>query len=164
MFNRSFLVGCGVSGGGPTEPHKFWRILSIQTPTYSGSPSTQEIEEIELRATIGGADQTVPGGIVTADSTLSAAPAYQPVNAIDNYMGAGGLEWASATGLGSWIAYEFPSPVIVREVAVGVPQSAINPNGLAFQYSDDGVNYSTSKEFTGISAFTAHVFKTFVLF
>lgn len=181
MLNRNFLVGCGISGGGATEPHRYWRLRSTQAlnpndPYYE----SVNIRELEFRAVATGTaaltadDQTSAWGaratpITDVDAwnypcfsspTISGntVPAYQPYGAFDNYDGTlNAYSWIPTPGDNGdytdiYIGYDFETPVVVREVLVVLRNAYEGMRGIAFEYSDDKVEWHVSKEFRDLMA------------
>lgn len=144
MFNRSFLVGCGVGGG---MAHKFWRLYFI---TKGSGADYASAYEIEMRATPGGSDQCT-GGAATASSTDSV---YVPGRAFDNNTGSV-YAWISAAGLANqWIAYEFPEPVSVAELwymPYYFGSVLYGPSEFSIEYSDNGSDWTRLKTFSGLT-------------
>lgn len=128
-------------GGG--DEHLYWRIVSTAAPYPLFNAA-----EIEMRASVGGADQC-NGGTAAASSNSFGAPAW----AFDNST----AQWTSSDPLPQWIAYQFPSPVAVHEVALTCATHLLSaplasPTALDVEWSNDGTTwYST----TGGVGFTA---------
>lgn len=127
-----------MAGGRPLAPvvstpaHLYWR-LNITANNYGYSTSAAEIE---MRATVGGADQC-NGGVVTASSgsaTMAAAFDNNPATA-----------WESGSEGSWWIQYEFPSPVSVGELMLQCKADSYNSiaRNFSLQYSDDAVTWGT---------------------
>jgi hypothetical protein len=134
--------GGGGGGGGPVGDgaHTYWRVLwPGVTNGYAG------VAEMEMRATDGGADQC-SGGTPIASGYYESHPSFAPANAFDNSTSS---EWAAqTTGGEAWLGYQFASPVEVRQVhmapRLGQPEQL--PRQGRFQFSDDGVSWTTAWE------------------
>lgn len=123
--------------------HKYWRInIFARNNASSGNVS---IAEIEMRATVGGADQC-NGGTASASSTNGTAVADR---AFDN---ATGVAWESLV-CPVWIMYEFVDPVDVAEIQIW-PRSALysfSPKDFALEFSDDGVNFTAAVYYSNVT-------------
>lgn len=153
---RQFGQPTSGGGGGGGEAHPHWRIYVTDTPRGDYAA----LAEIEFRATAGGANQAVGG---TASTNGQYSGAYAVENAFD---GSASTVYASNANLPKWIAYQFPSPVVVGEVAIrGVPASYgvqnESPRGFDIEYSDDGVSWVTAKSVAGESTWAYGELRTF---
>lgn len=98
----------GGGGGGGLISASKWRIRATSQYNPTGNLSGNEIE---MRATIGGADQCT-GGTPISSSDFDGS--YANTNAFDNNLS---TTWASLGGMpGAWIGYDFGSPVTVAEI------------------------------------------------
>lgn len=97
-----------------------WRLYVTEFVTFfSGS----QVSELEMNATVGGADQCTGG---TATSSSGASPA----NAFDNNV-ATYFEWNVAAP--QWLQYTFASPVSVAEFALTSKQGVYGCKAFALQ-------------------------------
>lgn len=124
--------------------HLHWRVLVLANRTTN---TTTAIQELEMRATPGGAQQCV-GGTATGSSQFDFGSG--PEKAFDgNYTNISSGCWASEDGAKpQWVAYQFPSAVKVLELAIW-PQNRSDlasraPGVFQLQYSDDGSSWSNA--------------------
>ena len=116
--------------------YKYWRIYITQgcpAETYT------HYAEIEMRATLGGADQCT-GGIATASSEY--AGDYYASNAFDDNVSS---VWHTNVSniIGEWIQYEFLTDVYVEEITMLARSTfgARTPIGYILQASNNGVDW-----------------------
>ena len=138
------------------DVHAHWRVRITDTPRGNYAA----LSEIEFRATPGGVSQATGG---TASTNGSYSGAWGAENAFD---GLSSTSYASNEGLPKWIAYQFPLPVQVAEVAIrGVPASygAMNesPRGFDIQWSDDGSDWITALSVSGLGTWAYSEVRTF---
>ena len=153
--------------------YRYWRIYVTLTDAGAGSGGVQ-INEIELRATVGGSDLTTPSTPSSASSTL--APGYGPAQMVNNFLL--GAPWASSgspsVGTPAWARFDLGTAQIVREVAIhpaGKPDeegSSIGsalyaPRNFIIQGSSDDTNFTDVKAFTGQTAWSNAAFRNFAL-
>lgn len=116
--------------------HLYWR---INVTANAGDASLLSIAEMEMRATVNGADQCV-GGTASASSSFSAD--YLPSRIFDN----DALTfWFSGSGIKTgWVKYQFPSPVDIVQYTIQAYHSnaARSPSAWTFEYSDDNINWT----------------------
>lgn len=147
MFNRSFLVGCGVGGG---SAHRYWRVRNTQQTTVGGSNYNFAVAEIEMRSVSGSsASDLCLGGTAIAGSSSGSYPAS---NAFDNNTG---TDWiAATTGIGESIGYDFGAPVAPVELWIypfNLLSAVEQAPALAIDYSDNGTNWTQHLEYTGLT-------------
>jgi hypothetical protein len=147
MILNSYRYAAGGGGGG----HAYWRIYI--TAVQGGTGPNCSIGEMEFRATPGGADQA-SGGTAIANGFFDP---YTPASAFDN---SNFTRWASPGGQPSWLGYQFPSPVVVEQVAVRAPDidnyaSSQMIKDFEFQWSDDGSSWTTAATYSGESTLAA---------
>lgn len=141
------------SGGGAAPPatYTFW---SVQVVEPQGGVSTIcSIGELEMRATVGGADQCM-GGTATASSVFMP---YDAPSAFDNNTL---TRWASQPSQPSRITYQFPAPVSVSQLLIQAPDagnyaSSQMIKSFNLQYSTNGTDWTTALSVTGESTMTA---------
>lgn len=135
----------GINTGASNVQH--WRI------NVSGNAwPTVGIAEIELRATVGGADLT-GAGLGTAFASSFWNSSYLVGNAFDND---NATVWQSDNaGFPQHVGYVLNTPAIVRQVAIRtsptgspVPANA-GPRDFTIEFSDDGVRWFVVKSVTG---------------
>lgn len=113
----------------------YWRLYI----TANNGGGNTNAAEIELRGTVGGADQCT-GGTVT-QSSFFAAP-YMGSAAFDNN---NATMWV-ATSLPAWVQYQFASAVDVAEYTIRVRNDGFEveaPQTWELQSSPDGSTWST---------------------
>lgn len=134
--------------------HLYWRIniTASNDTTYTG------ITEVELRATVGGADQCSGGTAWASGSTGSAEDAQY---AFDNTTA---NRWAVQTPLNSWLMYQFASPVSVAEYTIQGRETFTGQslNSWTLEYSDDGYNWGIADARNGVT-FSSLEVKTYTL-
>ena len=115
---------------------RYWKWQSIV-----GTGGGQNIGELEMRATLSGADQT-GSGTATASSTFGSNPGtYDPSKAVDN--NASTLWSSNGDQNTSWWMYDFGSATTVKEIAFKL-RNDINTQYSTYykwMYSDDGTNW-----------------------
>lgn len=121
---------------------RYWRVLVLATRT--ADTYAAQIAEIQLRATVGGADQTTSGGgSPTASSTNTGSSA---ANCFDN---SASTNWVSLLDavLPQWVRYDFGSDVDIAEVAIQAgdtsARAARAPRTFFLQSSPDDTNWSS---------------------
>jgi hypothetical protein len=131
--------------------HRLWRVLGEVTGTTS-----IQLDEIELRATSGGADQVpVQSGAVGGSTgrTIKSADAggNEAWRVFDNTTGS----WFTSNGSGvnQWVGFVFQDPVKVEEVSIKCASNASRaPTIIRIEYSDDGGStWTQQKRITGLS-------------
>src|SRR5688572_7242436 len=113
--------------------HRYWRIYA----TAGNGESNMGLAEIQLRASLGGADETGSG-------TASASSGTSPGNLVDN---SDATTWTTTGGAyPHWWAYDFGSgnDKDISEIAINArAQIRFAPTEFQLQYSDDGSGYTT---------------------
>lgn len=114
------------SGGGGAGAHRYWRLYFPNTEP--GFNYYVAVAEVEMRATVGGADLCSGG---TASASMSSADAYK---AFDNDTG---TSWAGSSGAGDkWLSYDFG--VARNVVQFKITNAGSNfQQGVKLQWSDD---------------------------
>lgn len=157
LIINPYRYGGGGGGGGPD--HIYWR-LRFQDGIAGGGNARLSLQEVEMRATVSGADQCT-GGTAFASSQLDGLRV--PANAFDN--NTSGNEWASGNDqyYNSHLGYQFASSVVVAEISVKCGSNANEaPLSIMVEHSDDGSTYTRFAEITGLS-WTSGETKTFDL-
>jgi len=141
--------------------HRYWRIAVTNTH----GDNVVSLEEVEFRATAGGADLTGSGAALGTNNV-----GYAPSGAFDNNAV---TIWAASASLGAeggvgdgnssnhmaWVGYDFGAgtPVDVREVLIqsraGFAGQA--PKNILIQFSDDATLWITAETFWDIPAWSA---------
>ena len=138
------------------EPHVYWRIR--YTSTQSGSYCSAG--EIEMAATVGGADQCSGGtGFATATGGGSAV-SY----AFDNNPATAWYSFAPPQAVG----YAFPSAVSVVSVRITAENGnfagpSASPKSFTIEHSDNGSSWVVAATVTGQPDWTAGEVRTFNL-
>lgn len=116
--------------------HRYWRLM---TGTRADTSLSIAIAELQLRGSIGGPNLAT-GGIANASAYLNAT--YAPAMAFD---GNTGTDWRSPTfTTGSWLSYQFPTAVEIKEVAITTGGIAcVAMTNCRIDFSDDGVTWVT---------------------
>lgn len=139
--------------------HLYWRINILA----SSSASYAAVGELQLRATVGGADLTdTAGGTPMSGSDYSVF--YVASKAFDGDVA---TSWRNKTNepLG-WLGYQFPSPVEVLEVALSNGSNlstAYTPKDFYIEASDDGVTWYIFASVTGQTGWTSGETRTFAV-
>ena len=142
---------------------RYWRVLFTDN---NGDPSYVTVVDLELRATVGGADQTDASEIgmeYTASSMVNSSNNVEM--AFDNVPNS---KWASngrpTVGSPQWlkvnfdISAPFDTKVYVREISIIgciTGQTAMAPKDFALQRSDDDSSWTTVMTVTGQTGWTA---------
>jgi hypothetical protein len=143
--------GGGGGGGADIQFARYWRIRVIENYSFGSTPAISA-DNIEMRATSGGADQTGTASNAISDSEFSGS-------FLDDYAfnGTGGGFWVSSNAGGTygthWIGYDFGAgnEVEVREIVWSKRPDSFGQNespvvGLV-EYSDDNVTWTISWSF-----------------
>lgn len=149
-----------VANGG-VGPRLAWR---LRITANDGSVSFIGIGEMQLRAAIGGADQTAA---VANNPAVSVSSQINTSNAgymaFDNNASTGWLA-ANATPPAT-ITYTFAAPTDVLEYTIQGPGNEItaSPRDWELQYSDDGSSWSAAHTVTGQTGWTVGQVRTFAV-
>lgn len=130
--------------------HRFWRIFC---ETNNGGSSFIALDDVQFRATSGGADQsavlTTANGGSTGRSIGSTVSTHY--KAFDSNVSGGDPYFMSGT-TNTYVGYIFPSPVEVQEVLLQCyTNTARAPNIIRIEYSDDEVTWTSQKRITGLT-------------
>lgn len=138
--------------------HLYWR---LNVTANGGDNSFLGIVEVEMRATVGGADQC-SGGVASASSQYdndnnSAARAFNNVAVDDGW-------YTPATVTSGWLRYQFVSPVEVLQYTIKAPvtQPARAPRDWTLECSANGTVWAIADTQSGITFTTGEV-KTFTV-
>lgn len=128
--------------------HRYWRVLMDR----NSANSRAALKKLEMRATVGSADQCT-GGTPLASGTSSGTTAAM---AFDN---SAATEWQSEIGPNqgfAWIGYDFGSAVDVLEIALTLgANSSMQPSSAYLSYSDDGSSWDFLAPYLNLTAFAA---------
>ncbi|MEV5033688.1 discoidin domain-containing protein [Sphingobium sp. LMC3-1-1.1] len=123
-----------------------WRL----NVTANNGDSVTYIEQLEFRATAGGADQAHPipsdgNGDSTGRAVGTSGTPWGAFNPGDH--------WGNATSLPAYAGFVFPDPVKVEEIAItNLSTTGRSPRDFTLDYlDDDGVTWVTQKTWTGIT-------------
>ena len=136
--------------------HSYWR---LNVSANAGDTSFLAIAEIEMRATVGGADQCT-GGTPTASASDGSSP---PSNAFDNNAT---TRWSTPSStLTGWIGYQFASPVDVAQYTIQAHPTtpARSPKDWALEYSDDGSTWVAVETRQDVSSWTNGEVKSYTV-
>lgn len=143
MSVRNILMA---AAGAQSSAYRYWRIL---VSSNNGDANFLSISEVELRATIGGADVTTPATTVTASSSYDATTL--PKLVVDNLHPSYGWMSDAYSAYPRWLQFDLGSVVEIKSVSIsasstGGPTRA--PKDFSIQGSNDGVNFTTVKSFS----------------
>jgi hypothetical protein len=116
--------------------HLYWRLNITEN---NGEPAFLAISEVEMRATVGGADQC-SGGTATASTSGGGAAA----NAFDN---SASTRWSTDNlVLTGWLRYQFAAPVDIVEYTIQAHPIAPDrsPKNWTLEYSDNGSSWTVA--------------------
>jgi hypothetical protein len=153
--------------------HRYWRLMIRR----SSGGANAGVGELQMRTSIGGGN-VITGGTASASSTFPSG-GYTAAKAFDGLTvdtGAGNA-WASngygatggGAGMGSypWIQYDFGAgnEKDIQEIVLFAPGAsgmgtADMPLAWKFQYSDDGVTFTTQRDYEADSTTPAWVLST----
>lgn len=148
MSYLAYMASAAAPGPG-YGTHRYWRVY---VASNAGAVDYTAIGELEFRATVGGANQTVYSGSSTpAIDGGAGATGFgnYPYLAFDGDTTTVGNDWArSATG-GVWLGYDFTTPVTVAEVLLTGTTNGYSrsPATGTLDWSDDGVSWTTVASF-----------------
>lgn len=143
----------------PSTMSRYWRVYI----TANNGDLYTSIQEIELRATVGGADVTTPSTVTGQSSYVGSSTAAKTV---DN-------DFVTATWVSSsvapphWLSYDLGVPTDIRELAIW-PQNnssvlARSPKDFQVQTSPNGTTWTTVATFSNVTGWAAGVSKSFAI-
>lgn len=131
---------------GGAGSHRYWRlyITANNGDTYTG------FGEMELRATVSGADLTTPAGAISASSSYVANPV---TFAIDNDNTSAWFN--NGVALPAWVAYDFGSGVTVGELMLYMRSGDVTiknryPVNFQLQHSDNNSTWTDALTVAGV--------------
>lgn len=143
--------------------HRMFRLFCTNN---NGGSAFITMDEMEMRATSGGADQTASVGLggttagrVTGTSLGSGNEAYRLFDNVTNT----GNYWAGSSTTNQWVAFIFPNPVKVEEISLTAPNTSATrvAKDMLLQYSDDGGStWTTQKTFASQTGWAASESRT----
>ena len=137
------------------DPHLWWGVL-VRAKAASGYIA---FATVEMREKAGG-PQAAVAGVPSASSNFANNPIYPPY-AFDTDPA---TAWADhGDGVPVRLMYKFPAKIDIREIAILLGNSGFTgvPTSLAFQSSDDGVNWTTQWDVAAVGAWPYSTQKTF---
>lgn len=126
-----------------SAPHSYWRVYVTDN---NGDVTWITANEIEMRATPGGADQCSGGTVIKSNEAFG----NEATKAFDNN---NATAWGYNVNNNQWIGYQFTSPVMVQQILLRVGQAGDAaptlraPKNCKVEYSDDGVAWAESFSF-----------------
>ncbi|MEL7299383.1 MAG: discoidin domain-containing protein [Pseudomonadota bacterium] len=115
---------------------RYWRILC----RVAAGENQVGIQEVEMRATVGGADQT--------DSANAIQSTGSGDNAFDNTASSSWTVSNINAGDEEWVGQDFGSATTVEEIeTVSVLSSAFSPDQITIQYSDNAVTWTDAGQY-----------------
>ena len=135
--------------------HEGYQFRRIVVTANNGNPSYVTIAEVQLRATLGGTDQTGAGvAIASSEANNDNIAGY----AFDNNLG---TKWTSngrpTVSVPQWVRYEFPEAAVVRQIAmtgcIG-GQESFAPQDFTIERSVDGLVWEAVASVTGQTAWS----------
>lgn len=139
----------GMAFAASRGPFRYWGIYMLN----SGAAGFA-LMEVELRATVGGADIMTPSTPVTADSGLNAS------NLVDNNTG---TWWTTNTPTNQRVSFDLGAPKDIRQVAMyPYTATAWNPTNFIIQGSHNGSTWVDLRSLSDVF-WTVNVQRTFSL-
>ncbi|MEO5364214.1 MAG: hypothetical protein H7838_11415, partial [Magnetococcus sp. DMHC-8] len=136
------------AGASVPRMHRYWRIdFTVST---AGSSGLLGIREIELRGTVGGADQCTSGTATASHQSANAGLAFNNTNSDWWTNGTPGNPPTGGPAAPSWVRYDFGTAVDVQEVSIYPYGQMYAPDSFTVSWSDDG------SIFTEVAAFSGH--------
>ena len=147
MIPLGLLTFRAAGGGGPPgTTHSYWRVRTDRNAaTSSGSGGVTSVNEIEMRATPGGANLCT-GGTAIALNVNASTPASRAFDGSLNYIDNSTVSLDDSQPW--WIGYHFATPVDVQEVAIWRQQYSSGyvraPGTVYIDYSDNGDDWTNA--------------------
>jgi len=122
--------------------HSYWRVL-VNGMTLG---NINRVIEAEFRSSVGGADECVGGSVITDGSYSTPSIIFDDVYTVTPVS-------SSLTAVGSWFGYQFAAPISIAQIRIRLNSyyDDIFPTSLSFQYSDDGLAWTTETTTTPIT-------------
>lgn len=122
----------------PASPKsaRYWRI--VMSDIVSASNFTYQLQNVELRGTLGGANLATTGANWIASSESLSFPVSNLASGDSNY-------WQTTATRSTivWAYYDFGSATVIREAAVQCNNDQQAPENLWLQWSNDAVTWCT---------------------
>lgn len=134
--------------------HRYWRIY--MTASTSGSDMVLAFYEIEMRGSVGGADQC-NGGTPSASHYTENAYKLFNNNPSDYWINYG-------PSADTWIVYDFGVGVAVNvaELRLLARNTYQSPTAFSLEYSEDGSLWNSAASWSGVTGWISGVEKLFV--
>ncbi len=134
--------------------HRYWR---IHITAIQGLETFMAMAEVQMRTSVGGADQCT-GGTASASDEFSAS--FAASKAVDDDAA---TAWSCNTAT-NWWKYDFGTAKDIVEYTIQAHNSVPDrsPKDFTLQWSDDDTNWTTADTQAGITGWTAGMVKTFV--
>lgn len=132
--------------------HRYWRVYI--TASTAGASMLVSAYEVEMRATVGGADQCSGG---TASASHEDANAYKLFDNATTY-------WVNGSpSEDTWFQYDFGSgnDAAVAELSITPRYDSQAPEDFSLQYSDNGTDFTDANAWTGVTDWIGGVEKLF---
>jgi hypothetical protein len=156
----TLVIGVTAAAQANVSAHRYWRLL------IDAGGSSAQAGELEFRATVTGADETLnAGGAAIRSAEFNSS--FAASKAFDNNVG---TWWFTSLSAGStYLGWDFGAgnAVAVREYAIhpGNNQSNINagsiPTAWRLQYSDDASSWTTVDTRSGVTGWVVTGHKAF---
>jgi hypothetical protein len=133
--------------------HRYWRVFCLNN---NGGTNFIILDEVEFRATAGGADQTTTlttdAGDANGRAVASGGPGGNEMFRAFDGVTTSANPWAGPGTTNQYIGYVFPSPVKVEEISLkGTTQTTRMPKDIQVEYSDDGSSWTNQKSISTLS-------------
>lgn len=153
LIINPYRYGGGGGGGGT---HTYWR-LRFPQGINGGNDNRTQLQTVEFRATVGGADQCTGG-------TAFASAVHGSSSAASAFDANSGTAWFTAGNdhFNSYIGYQFASPVAVEQISLtGSSDTSYSPRSIIVEHSDDGSTYTIYAFIPPTLSWSANETKTF---
>lgn len=164
-FNLGFPLPSQVRTLPETLAPGYYRGFRLFMADNNGGASFINVQEMEMRATAGGADQTVATGNSNRNTTGACIASSvfgagnESFKAFDGVM-TGTQCWASSGTTNAWLMFIFANPVKVEEIAVAVAYADRAPKNMRLEVSTDEVTWTTQKTFAAQTGWTINTFRS----
>lgn len=139
--------------------HKYWRLFAVD---QNGAASNTAIDDLQWRATAGGADQSTVLSSNNGDSTcrsISVDSFYSDFQVHDSDLSGSFTSHLSGT-TNMWWGTVFAVPIKVEEILVKCgttsTQRARAPKNMRVEYSDDAVTWTSQKTIAAQTGWTSN--------
>lgn len=145
-------------GSSSATAHAYWRIKI----TGSNSATYVNLTELELRGSVGGADQATGGTSLCGSSYFggTGTEVWDGNTTSDRW----GAEANGVTLGTAWVGYHFAAPVDVKQIAMTCSAWTDEaPIAFNLEWSDDGSTWTVLESFTTASVWTAYETRLFTV-